>query len=105
MTESEWLECNDPTLMLAFLRGKASDRRLRLSVCACYPHGYAQPNERQRAAFEGVELYLEGKLPRRKARASAIHPLDHFFFAVSRSGQSRARSGFAVDSCWCRRAL
>ena len=35
MTESEWLTCTDPTPMLEFLRGKASDRKLRLFGCSC----------------------------------------------------------------------
>jgi len=35
MTEAEWLTCTDPTPMLEFLRGKASDRKLRLLGCAC----------------------------------------------------------------------
>jgi hypothetical protein len=35
VTESEWLACTDPTPMLEFLRGKASERKLRLFACAC----------------------------------------------------------------------
>jgi hypothetical protein len=34
MNEAEWLECRDPWLMLAFLRDKASERKLRLTACA-----------------------------------------------------------------------
>jgi hypothetical protein len=35
MTEAEWLVSSDPTWMLAFLRGSASERKLRLFAVAC----------------------------------------------------------------------
>jgi hypothetical protein len=35
MTEAEWLTATDPTPMLEFLKGKTSDRKLRLFYCNC----------------------------------------------------------------------
>jgi hypothetical protein len=35
MNEQDWLACTDPEPMLAFLRGKASKRKLRLFACGC----------------------------------------------------------------------
>jgi hypothetical protein len=33
MTEAEWIACVDPKLMLEFLRGRSSERKLRKGRC------------------------------------------------------------------------
>jgi hypothetical protein len=35
VTETEWLACADPRLLLSFLYGRLSPRKLRLFACAC----------------------------------------------------------------------
>ena len=60
MTEQEWLECTDPTPMLGFVGGKASDRKLRLFACECSHRIWHLLNEENRNAVSLVEDYCEG---------------------------------------------
>jgi hypothetical protein len=63
MTETEWLTATDPQPMLEFLRGKASDRKLRLFAVACFDRLAAYlPDPWQQRAINVLEQIAEGRL-------------------------------------------
>jgi hypothetical protein len=77
MTEAEWLACATATPMLEFLQGKASDRKLRLFIAACYRRiwhlefdGLSRElvdlDEPTRQAVEAVERQAEEVVIRRE---------------------------------------
>jgi hypothetical protein len=67
MTEAEWLTCTEPQVILDFLRGKASERKLRLFACACcrriWPHLQRKGSRRM---VEVCEEYADGRVRQRK---------------------------------------
>jgi hypothetical protein len=68
MTETEWLACKDPRPMLEFLRGKASERKLRLFACACVRRvWHLLDDQSSREAVEAGERRPDG--PRKAWRA------------------------------------
>jgi hypothetical protein len=72
MTEQEWLACDYASSMLELLRGKASERKLRLFAVACcrllWP---LMTDERSQAAVEAAEQYADGLISREQLRAAA----------------------------------
>ena len=61
MTEQEWNDCTDPERMLVFLRGKASERKLRLFACHCCRRFWRFVGEEgYRGALEATERFADG---------------------------------------------
>jgi hypothetical protein len=60
MTEQEWMACTDPDPMLAVVRGKASDRKLRLFDCGCCRRIWHLLEEQGQMAVIAGEQFADG---------------------------------------------
>jgi hypothetical protein len=60
VTEQEWLACTEPEKMLKLLRGKGSDRKLRLFAYACCRRSWHLMTDNDRHAVEVAEHFSEG---------------------------------------------
>jgi hypothetical protein len=71
MTEAEWLACTDPEPMLEFLRGKASERKMRLFACACCRRIWGVlEHPLGREAVEVAERYADRKETKKELSAA-----------------------------------
>src|SRR5579884_3354500 len=62
MTEAEWLACDEPERMLEFVRGRVSDRKLRLFAVACFRQVWSDVRgENERALVLTAERYADGQ--------------------------------------------
>src|SRR5437868_7051482 len=63
MTAAEWLMMTDPTPMISYVRGGASDRKMRLlAVAACRRVWEHLHDERSRRGVEAAELFADGQI-------------------------------------------
>lgn len=61
MSDAEWLACTDPLMMVEFLRGRSSERKLRLFASACCRRIVHLPvDERLLQVIEASERYADG---------------------------------------------
>ena len=92
MTEAEWRTGADPAAMLAFIRGRATDRKLRLlAVAFCRALCPAHGPDPGRAAVETAERYADGAATPRG-------------LAAARRGASAVGTRAAVPAACCRRS-
>jgi hypothetical protein len=86
MTEVEWVGCDNPLTMLDYLRGRASDRKLRLFACGCCcPWSRAEGlDPAVRRAVEVAERYADGL-----AGGDQLAPAAAEAFALSRAAAER----------------
>jgi hypothetical protein len=71
MNEMAWLSCADPDVMLAFLRGQLSERKLRRFACACLRRIWALlPDDHCRRAVKGIERRADGLAGRAELQAA-----------------------------------
>jgi hypothetical protein len=111
MTEAEWIACTDPRPMLEFLRGKASDRKLRLfAVACCNRINRLLSNRDSQEAIEFVKRHVEKGVVRRKGRpaiqraAYKAHAGTYHTGVIGPEGIERAKCLIAATAtgaaCW-----
>src|ERR1700693_4949239 len=96
MTAAEGLFVSDIYALLEYLRGKASDRKLRLFAVACCQRPYYQvADERHRKAVQLAERMADEALDEEEWRVvhQAAHELWQATWAASLAAQQEAPRG------------
>jgi hypothetical protein len=97
MTEPQWLACADPAPMLEFLRGKASDRKLRLFACGCCRRVWQLlACEESRKAVEAAEGYAGGGLGEKELALAAYAARLAWAFARRHHQECAASAAYAA---------
>jgi hypothetical protein len=98
MTEAEWLACEDPKPLLEFLKGRTSDRKLRLfAVACCYRLWHLLSDSRNRTAVEMAEVFADGGMT--PEELMAFHD-DAYHLYSQYAGDEWHASRAAASSAW-----
>ena len=94
MTEEDWISLADPQPMLAFLRGRASDRKLRLfAVACCRRMSEDLPGPHFHDALAWAERFADGEISGEKL----FNPWDLVSHPEKLPGQCQRAIGQAVN--------
>jgi hypothetical protein len=94
MTGAEWLAASEPELMLEFLRGKASDRKLRLFAVACCERVRTLITRNGNKAVRAAEEFADGLIDRHQLRDAWVS-VGHV------KGEARTFACFAAQGASC----
>jgi hypothetical protein len=100
VTEVEWLACTDPRMMLEYLRGKDSRRKLRLFACGCCRLVWDRMKDpRSRNAIEVIERNADGEASgsERAAAWTAARPAARTWAGVAARSAARKVSWKAAQ--------
>src|SRR5215831_1344168 len=95
MTEGEWLTSDGPDLLLGFLRGRGSERKLLLFAAACCRRAWQAlqaADERACSVVEVAERYADGRASLPEVWAALSAP------RKGRRGRPRGESLGAMDA-------
>ncbi len=96
MTEAEWLAATDPLPMLAFVRGRVSERKLRLFFCACAARVVdLAPAKEARRALAAGEAYADGQIGEAEFQAED-RACDVSTWRLKKEGWQ----GYQMVACW-----
>ena len=77
MTGDEWWTCTDPMQMINALRGRVSERKLRLFACACYRGSGRAFSRRAVKVIELVDRWADGTATEDEVSSLTYPPPDH----------------------------
>jgi hypothetical protein len=101
MTEAEWQECSEATVLLNFLRGKGSDRKWRLYACGCCRAAWHLLTDQQsRRAVEVAETFAEGGGSRQALAEAHRQAVSVVQRETMLAGQMAARAAVAASHDW-----
>ena len=99
MTEGEWLAATEPRPLLEFLRGRASDRKLRLfAVACCRRVWHLLADAPNRTAVDMAEVFADGGMA--DETLLTFHQQAYHLYENLRGDEMSAARG-AASSAWC----
>jgi len=103
VTESEWLSGADPEPILAeLLRGRASERKLRLLACACCRawDPDLSLSDFARTAVLTTERYVDGQASREEREAASVVAREAYYLTVQQQGRGARAAWLARLAGW-----